>query len=100
MLNLTKNNIEKELKGKIIIDFWADWCYPCKEMSPVFEEISKEVKGLKFAKMDVDEEPELASKFGVMSIPTFLFLKDGKEIKRFVGVMAKSSLKEKIKELI
>mgnify|MGYP001560083293 CR=1 FL=1 len=100
MLNLTKNSIEKELKGKIIIDFWADWCYPCKEMSPVFEEISKEVKGLKFAKMDVDEEPELASKFGVMSIPTFLLLKDGKEIKRFVGVMAKSSLKEKIKELI
>lgn len=100
MMSLTKNNIEKELKGKIIIDFWADWCYPCKEMSPVFEEISKEIKGLKFAKMDVDEEPELASKFGVMSIPTFLFLKDGKEIKRFVGVMAKSSLKEKIKELI
>ncbi|MBI2667470.1 thioredoxin [Candidatus Woesearchaeota archaeon] len=100
MLNLTKNNIEKELKGKIIIDFWADWCYPCKEMSPLFEEISKEIKGLKFAKIDVDEEPEIASRFGVMSIPTFLLLKDGKEVKRFVGVMAKSSLKEKIKESI
>ena len=100
MLNLTKNNIEKEIKGKIIIDFWADWCYPCKEMTPVFEEISKEIKGLRFAKIDVDEEPEIASRFGVMSIPTFLLLKDGKEVKRFVGVMPKSSLKEKIKDSI
>jgi len=101
MLNLTKANIDKEIKGTtLIIDFWADWCYPCKEMSPMFEDLSKEIKNIKFAKINVDEQPELASIFGVMSIPTFLMLKDSKEVGRFIGTMQKSLFKEKIQTSI
>ncbi len=100
MITLTKNNINKELKGKIIVDFWASWCQPCKVMSPMFEELSKEIKNLKFAQINVDESPDLASQFGVMSIPTFILFKDEKEIERFVGSMPKAIFKSKIQDIL
>jgi|ETNmetMinimDraft_11_1059920.scaffolds.fasta_scaffold97524_2 thioredoxin 1 len=98
MLNLTKNNIDEEIKEPIIVDFWAGWCSPCKEMDPMFDQLSEEIKNLKFAKLNVDQEPELAVRFGVMSIPTFLIIREGKEIGRIVGSMQKSTFKEKIEE--
>ena len=99
MIEITTDNIEKEMKGTIIIDFWAEWCYPCKEIGPIFESLSKEMKNLKFGKLNVDDEPELAARFGVMSIPTFLLVKNGNEIGRFVGTMPKSAFKNKIEQV-
>ena len=71
-----------------MVDFWADWCGPCKMLSPVVESIGSQYEGkVLVGKVNVDEEPELAVRYGVMSIPTVIFFKDGKEIARKVGVM-------------
>ena len=72
----------------VMVDFWADWCGPCKMLSPVIEEIAAQYQGRALVgKVNVDEEPELARQFGVMQIPTVVFLKDGKEVARKVGAM-------------
>ena len=72
----------------VMLDFWADWCGPCKMLSPVIEEIAAQYQGRALVgKVNVDEEPELARQFGVMQIPTVVFLKDGKEVARKVGAM-------------
>ena len=79
------------------IDFKADWCGPCVAMKPVIEELEKELSGkVEIKKINVDENQEEASKHGVMSIPTFLILKDGEEVERFVGVTSKEVIKNKI----
>ncbi|MET0017372.1 thioredoxin [Oscillibacter sp.] len=71
-----------------MVDFWADWCGPCKMVAPVVEKIAADYDGKALvAKVNIDEEPELAQRFGVMSIPTLVFLKDGQEVDRKVGVM-------------
>lgn len=76
------------------IDFFAEWCGPCKIMAPVFEELEREYEGkVEFKKVDVEAESDEAAKFGVMSIPTFVLLKDGKEISRKMGAMPKDVLK-------
>jgi len=80
-----------------LIDFFADWCGPCMVMKPVMEELEKELAGkIEFKKINVDENEEETTKYGVMSIPTYLILKDGEEIDRFVGATSKEVLKEKI----
>ncbi len=90
---------EKTKTGNWIVDFYAEWCGPCKTLKPIFEELSKEYAGkINFGKLDVDESPETAKKFNVMGIPTLIFLKDGAEINRSVGALSKESLKEKINE--
>ena len=77
-----------------LIDFYADWCGPCKIMSPIFEELAEEYKGkIDLKKVDVEAEGEKAAKFGVMSIPTFVLLKDGKEVDRKIGAMPKDVVK-------
>ena len=79
------------------IDFYADWCGPCVAMKPVLEELEKELTGeVEIKKIDVDEKQDEASKYGVMSIPTYLILEDGKEVDRFVGVTSKEAIKNKI----
>ena len=78
-----------------LIDFYADWCGPCKMMKPIFDEIEKEYEGkVEFKKVDVEAETEMAQKFGVMSIPTFVVLKDGEEVDRKMGAMPKETLVE------
>jgi len=104
MLQLNKNNFEEEVVKSdipVIIDFWAEWCPPCKMMGPVFEELSHEYGGkLKFAKADVQENQELAGKFGIRGIPCLLVLKKGEEVDRITGFLPKEQLKEKIDEII
>lgn len=79
------------------VDFYADWCGPCVAMNPVIEELEKEVGGeVEIKKIDVDQNQEEASKYGVMSIPTYLILKDGQEVERFVGVTSKEVIKNKL----
>lgn len=79
-------------KGIVFIDFYAVWCMPCKTMSPIIEEISKEYKEVKFVKIDVDKNQELAMKYNIMSIPTMKIMKNGKITKTFVGITNKESI--------
>ena len=83
----------------VLVDFWAEWCGPCKMIAPVLEEVAKEKDGtLKIVKLDVDENPQTAQKFGVMSIPTLLVFRDGREINRLIGYMPKAQLLQKINQ--
>lgn len=95
-MNITSKNFEEEvLKSSIpvIVDFWASWCMPCKMMSPVMDEIEKELNGkLKVCKVNIDEERDLAIKYEVMSIPTFLVFKEGKVVNKSVGVQDKKEI--------
>lgn len=76
-----------------LLDFWAPWCAPCQTMAPVIEELEKELKGkVEIEKINVDENQAKASEYGVMSIPTYIILKDGKEVDRKIGVTSKADL--------
>ena len=98
---ITKDNFEQEVlqaDRPVLIDFWAEWCMPCQMVLPVIEEIEKEVDAVKVCKINVDEEMELARKFRVMSIPTLLLVKDGREEKRSVGALGKEEILEFISQ--
>ena len=93
---VTKENFEAEvLKSEVpvLVDFWATWCGPCKMLAPVLSEIAEEGK-VKVAKINVDDEGELAMKFGIMSIPTVMLFENGERVKTAVGYMSKEEIKE------
>ena len=96
IVELGKQNFSQEVlhaQDKVLIDFWADWCGPCRMLSPVVDEIAQEQEGnLKVCKVNVDKEPELAQQFGVMSIPTLVVMKDGKVVSSSVGVQPKAAI--------
>ena len=95
---LNANNFdEKTSNGLVLIDFFANWCGPCKMLSPIIEELSEELNDkVNIYKIDVDQEPSLAQKFGVMSIPTLVLLKDGQEVEKVIGFQPKEQLVELI----
>ena len=96
VISLNEKNFEEEvLKSEktVLIDFWASWCGPCKMMSPVIDAIAKEMgEKVKVCKINIDEEQNLAVKYHVMSIPTFIVIKNGKEVGRSIGVQDKSEI--------
>src|SRR3989338_5196887 len=99
MLELNKINYKEVIsKGRVVVDYWAPWCGPCRAMAPIFEELSKEFKKVKFTKLNVDENQEIASKLGIQGIPTLILFKEGKEIKRRTGLLSKSALKELLED--
>ncbi|MBY7142495.1 thioredoxin [Virgibacillus sp. NKC19-3] len=101
-ISLTKETFDKQIKsGVTLVDFWAAWCGPCKVQSPIVDELSDEVEGhATIAKVNVDEEPELASTFGVMSIPTLMLFKNGQAVDTMIGINQKEILKEKIDNIL
>ncbi len=96
IIHLTDDNFKDALKKyeNLIVDFWAEWCMPCKMLAPIIEELAKENKGkVVFAKLNVDENPKSASEYGIMSIPTLKFFKNGKNVNETIGVRSKAELK-------
>ena len=94
-IKITEDNFETEVMNSektVLVDFWATWCGPCMMIAPVLEEISAENDDIKIAKIDVDDNPQLASKFGIMSIPTLLVVKDGQVVNKAVGAMPKDDI--------
>ena len=94
---LTTSNFDKEVlqaKGKVLVDFWATWCGPCKMLSPIVDAVAEEVSGLKVGKVNVDEQQMLARKNGVMSIPTLILFEDGEVVRQNVGFISKDQVIE------
>ena len=95
MLTITNQNFEQEvLKSdkKVLVDFWASWCGPCRMLSPIIDEVAKSTDKVKVGKVNVDEESDLATKFAVMSIPTLILFENGKPVKQIVGVQSKDAI--------
>ena len=101
-LNLNKDNFEQSISnGVALVDFWAEWCGSCKMQLPIIEEFSSEMDGkATVGKVNVDEQLELAQSFGIQSIPTLILFKDGKPVKKLVGLHSKESLYEEVNQVL
>lgn len=100
VITVTKENYNEEVINSpvpVLLDFWATWCGPCRMLSPIVDEIANEVEGkAKVCKINVDEQPDLAQQFGIMSIPTLVFMKNGEMVAKEVGVRSKQVILDKL----
>ena len=99
-ININKNNFQNEIMDSektVLLDFWASWCAPCRMVVPIIEEIAGERPDIKVGKINVDEQPELASKFGIMSIPTLVVMKNRKIVQQVSGAKPKNAILEMLK---
>ena len=97
--NVTEDTFESEVlqsDGSVLVDFWAEWCGPCHAIAPVLDQIAEERDELKVVKLNIDEEPAVAQRYGVMSIPTLILFKDGEPQAAAVGAMPKSMLEQRL----
>lgn len=95
VIHATTDSFEQEVlqaKGAVLVDFWATWCGPCQMVGPIVEQLAEEQSEVKIVKVDVDQAQEIAGRYGVLSIPTFVLFKDGKEVRREVGALPKAAL--------
>ena len=103
-MEINEGNFKQEVEEQtlpVLVDFWAPWCRPCLMMAPVLEELEKEWQGeIKVGKVNVDENSGLASRYGVMSIPTLVLFKNGKALKEWIGVQDKDRFKEEVEALV
>ena len=100
ILKINNNNYQEEVLNSdetVLIDFYADWCGPCKMLAPIIEEISNELSNIKFGKVNIDESPKIAEKYGIMSIPTLVLVKEGKAEKTLVGLHNKQDILDILK---
>lgn len=100
VLEITSENFEKEVlesEKTVLVDFYADWCGPCKMLSPIVEEVAEEEENIKFVKLNIDNAEDIAIQYQVMSIPTLVVIKNGEEVNRSVGLIDKEKIKELIK---
>lgn len=99
---ISQDNFKKEVidaKGLVLVDFYAEWCGPCKMTGPIIDELADDMKNIKFVKVDVDKNSDLAAQYSVFSIPTFLIFNDGKVVSQFVGAMGKEGFIEQINKV-
>lgn len=102
-LKITDENFDEYLNAgmPLVVDFWAEWCGPCRTIAPAIEELSQQYQGkVNIGKLDVDANPNICTTYGIMSIPTILFFKDGKLVDKNVGLMPKNKLDEKIRNVL
>jgi thioredoxin 1 len=104
VVELTQGEFSKTINDKkfplVIVDFFAEWCFPCTMMAPVFERFAEKNTNVKFAKINVDDAPDLANEYEVSSIPCIIFFKDGEEVDRVIGGVSEDILEEKISDYL
>lgn len=99
---LNENTFDEEIKKEklVIVDFWAEWCMPCRMLTPILEKLEKEFTDVEFAKLNTDENPNVAFKYGIFSIPTVLMFYKGEVVNSFVGAMPESVVRREIEKAI
>ena len=103
LVHANAENFQKEVleqQGLVLVDFYADWCGPCRIVAPIIEELSTQMQEVKFVKVNVDENPQLAQQYGVFSIPTFVIFKDGQKVGEFVGARDKEGFQAELKRFL